>query len=56
VAGTVLGAQTAGRALIGINVSWPDRNLGGKSPGLTFQGEEIGIAENLDIGRPTGLN
>jgi len=54
--GAILGTQTAGGALIRVDITWPDIDLGSKVAGLSFQGQKIGVAENLDIGRPTGLN
>lgn len=48
-------AQAAGRAFFRINVAGIQTDLGLEITRLAVQGKEIGVAQNFDIWRPTGL-
>jgi len=54
--GAVLGAQPAGRAAVGVDVAGPQPDPGREVAGPALQGQEVGIGEHFDIGRPTGLH
>jgi hypothetical protein len=54
--GTILGAEAAARAFIGVDVARTLMDFRGEVTGCSFQTKEIGVAQNLNIWRPTGLN
>lgn len=56
VPGAIGRAQTAGRTFIRINITGAQTEFGGEITRLAIQGEKIGVAQNFDIWRPTGLN
>jgi len=53
--GAVLGAEPAGRAFVRIDIPRAHPQLGGKIAWLSVQGKKISVAQNFNIGRPTGL-
>lgn len=53
---TILGTQTAGRAFVGIDIAGVQTNRCLEFTWFSIKGKEIGVAQNFNIGRPTGLN
>jgi hypothetical protein len=54
--GAVSGAKPAGRAVIRDDITRVQFDVGGKVTWFSFQGKELGVGKNFDIGRPTGLD
>jgi len=52
----IFGAQAAGRAFVRVDIPGIKADPGLEITRFAGQGKKIGIAQNFDIGRPTGLN
>ena len=53
---TIGSTQAAGCALVGVDIAGTDIDVDREVAGLALDPGEIGVAQNLDVWRPTGLN